>query len=68
MRLSDYLRRQAELCTAISRATFDLTMAGRLREMAADLQEKAAELEDEMALPAHMIAGERASEGRRERD
>jgi hypothetical protein len=68
MRLNDYLRRQAELCTAISRATFDLTMAGRLREMAAGFQDKAAELEDEMALPAHMIAGERASEGRRERD
>jgi len=67
MRLSDYLRRQAELCTAISRATFDLTMAGRLREMAADLQDKAAELEDEMALPPHMIAGEEASEGRRDR-
>ena len=68
MRLNDYLRRQAELCTAISRATFDLTMAGRLREMAAGFQDKAAELEDEMALPAHMIAGERASEGGRERD
>jgi hypothetical protein len=67
MRLSDYLRRQAELCTAISRATFDLTMAGRLREMAADLQDKAAELEDEMALPPHMIAGEGASERRRDR-
>ena len=67
MRLSDYLRRQAELCTAISRATFDLTMAGRLREMAADLRDKAAELEDEMALPPHMIAGEEASEGRGDR-
>ena len=62
MRLSDYLRRQAEVCTAISRATFDLTMAGRLREMAADL-----DLEDEMALPPHMLAGEGASDVRGDR-
>jgi hypothetical protein len=68
MSLSDYLRRQAELCIAISRATFDLTMAGRLRDMASDLQEKAVEVEDEMAsIPPHIINGKTASEGQRDR-
>jgi hypothetical protein len=38
-----YLLRQAEALIAISRATFDLTIAGRLRRMAAELQTKAAE-------------------------
>ena len=41
-----YLRRQAETLIAMSRATFDLTIAGRLRRMAAELQGKATE-EDE---------------------
>jgi len=35
MRNSDFLRGQAEKCIALSRATFDLTLAGRLRTMAA---------------------------------
>jgi hypothetical protein len=43
---SDFLRRQAELCIALSRATFDLTLAGRLRAMAAEFQAKATEWED----------------------
>jgi hypothetical protein len=43
-----YLRRQAEILIAMSRATFDLTIAGRLRRMAAELQAKAAELDDEV--------------------
>jgi len=43
-----YLRRQAEILVAMSRATFDLTIAGRLRRMAAELQDKAAE-QDELA-------------------
>jgi hypothetical protein len=68
MKLSDYLRRQAESCVAISRTTFDLTMARRLRDMAADLQDKAAELEDEIGLPPHMIAGKETAEEQRERD
>ena len=42
-----YLRRQAETLVAMSRGTFDLTIAGRLRRMAAELQAKAAELDDE---------------------
>jgi len=43
-----YLRRQAEILITMSRATFDLTIAGRLRRMAAELQDKAAE-QDELA-------------------
>jgi hypothetical protein len=42
-----YLRRQAEIFVAMSRATIDLGIAGRLREMAAELQARAAEQEDE---------------------
>jgi hypothetical protein len=45
-----YLRRQAEILIAMSRATFDLTIAGRLRRMATELQNKAAE-QDELLLP-----------------
>jgi len=41
-----YLRRQAEILIAMSRATFDLTIAGRLRRMAVELQDKAAEEDD----------------------
>jgi hypothetical protein len=44
-----YLRRQAEILIAMSRATFDLPIAGRLRRMAAELQAKAAEQDDELA-------------------
>jgi hypothetical protein len=42
-----FLRRQAEHCIALSRATFDLTVAGRLRRMADELRNRASELEDE---------------------
>jgi hypothetical protein len=38
-----YLRQQAEILTAISRTTFDLGVARRLREMSLDLQARAAE-------------------------
>jgi hypothetical protein len=41
-----YLRRQAEILIAMSRATFDLTIAGRLRRTAAELQDKAAEQDE----------------------
>jgi hypothetical protein len=33
-----YLRRQAEILIAMSRATLDLAMAARLRKMASELQ------------------------------
>jgi hypothetical protein len=42
-----YLRQQAEILIAMSRATSDLGMAGRLREMGSELQARAAEQEDE---------------------
>jgi hypothetical protein len=60
MRQTDitFLRRQAELCIALSRSTFDLTVAGRLRKMADELQNRASELEDEFEqTPPHAIGG-----------
>jgi hypothetical protein len=42
-----YLRQQAEVLIALSRATFDLAIARRLREMASELQTRAAEQEDD---------------------
>jgi hypothetical protein len=41
-----YLRQQAEILIAMSRGTFDLGVAGRLREMASELETRAAEQED----------------------
>jgi hypothetical protein len=52
-----YLRRQAEILIAMSRATFDLTIAGRLRRMGAELQAKAAELDDEINVSVAGAAG-----------
>jgi hypothetical protein len=51
MRNSEFLRRQAETCIALSRATFDLTVAGRLRAMAAEFQVQASEQGDEGFAP-----------------
>jgi hypothetical protein len=45
-----YLRQQAEIVIAMSRATLDLGVAGRLRAMASELQARAAEQEDEGGL------------------
>jgi hypothetical protein len=45
-----YLRQQAEILIAMSRATFDLGVAGRLRAMASELQNSAAEQEVERGL------------------
>jgi hypothetical protein len=42
-----YLRQQAEILMAMSRATLDLGVAGRLRAMASELQTRAAEQEGE---------------------
>ena len=42
---ADYLRRQAEACLQLSRTTFDLGIAGRLRAIAEELRRKAAEIE-----------------------
>ena len=42
---SAYLRQQAEILIAMSQATFDLGVAGRLRIMASEFQNRAAEQE-----------------------
>jgi hypothetical protein len=42
---STYLLRQEEALLILSRATFDLTVAGRLRALAAEFRAKAQELE-----------------------
>jgi len=47
---SEYLRQQAQTLAAMSRATFDLGMAGRLRGMASDFDATAAEMEQHTAL------------------
>jgi hypothetical protein len=66
---SDFLRRQAEVCLSISRATFDLTTAGRLRAMAEILRNRAAELDDETAeFHPHMIGRNGSPKGERDRD
>ena len=44
-----YLRKQAELLIAMSRATIDLEMAGRLRAMASAFQIKTIKQEDDRA-------------------
>jgi hypothetical protein len=46
----EYLRKQAEILIAMSRATFDLGVAARLRAMASELQTTAAEQENEHGL------------------
>ena len=66
---SDFLRRQAELCLALSRATFDLTMAGRLRAMAEEFKHKAAEFDDETAeFHPPMMGRDGLPRGERDRD
>ena len=51
-----YLRQQAEILVAMSRATFDLGVAGRLREMASELQTRAAEQEYERGFADNEVA------------
>jgi hypothetical protein len=45
MPMAEYLRRQAQILAGMSRSTFDLGMACRLRGMAADFEATAAELD-----------------------
>jgi hypothetical protein len=72
MKQSDitFLRRQAELCIALTRATFDLTVASRLRAMAEELRARAAQLEDELEqMPPHMMGRNGGSpDGEMDRD
>ena len=53
---TQFLRRQAELCTALSRSTFDLTLASRLRAMADEFRAKASQWDDEIAPARRMGA------------
>ena len=71
MRQTDisFLRRQAELCIALSRSTFDLTVAGRLRIMADELRKRASELEDQFEqMPAAAMGRGGLSGGSMDRD
>jgi hypothetical protein len=53
---SAYLRQQAEILIAMSRATLDLGIAGRLRQMASELQARAAEQENECGFADNEVA------------
>lgn len=65
----NFLRRQAELCIALSRATFDLTIAGRLRTMAEELRAKASQIEDDLEpMPPHMMRHGGSPDGEMDRD
>jgi hypothetical protein len=62
----NFLRRQAEHCIALSRATFDLTIASRLRTMAEELQARASQWEDDHheTMPAHFVGRNGSSNGK----
>jgi len=60
---SQFLHQQAELCTALSRATFDLTLAGRLRVMAGDFHRKASECDEEADFAPYHFDGTRSHTG-----
>ena len=64
---ADYLRRQAENCLTLSRATFDLVIASRLRAMADELRRKAQELDGAAfaSFPLHMTKGNASSAGKK---
>jgi hypothetical protein len=51
-----YLRQQAKILIAMSRATLDLGIAGRLRQMASELQARAAEQENECGFADNEVA------------
>ena len=55
---SNYLLRQAEALLNLSRATFDLALAGRLRALAAEFRAKAQELEQNGCLPGKLAPAE----------
>jgi hypothetical protein len=65
----NFLRRQAEHCIALSRATFDLTIASRLRTMADEFRARALHWEEAVDhhhhhLPAHAMGRNGASNGK----
>ena len=68
MRNSDFLRAEAEKCIALSRATFDLTLAGRLRTMAAELSAQATEDADHERVSAQWAEQTGAAKGKLRRN
>jgi hypothetical protein len=50
-----YLRQQAEILIAISRATFDLAVARRLREVASGLQDQATQQDAETSADSEKL-------------
>ena len=68
-----FLRRQAEHCIALSRATFDLTVAGRLRAMAEEFRARALQRErpawDDVIdpMPAHVVGLDGSPNGKPDR-
>ena len=70
MPLAEYLRQQAATCQRLSRATFDLTTAERLRFLAAELCAKAEAVENEQGFQPHMAQGNglAVSNGKSRRD
>ena len=58
MPLAEYLRQQAATCQRLSRATFDMATAERLRFLATDLRAKAEAAEDDGEdVRLHMMQG-----------
>jgi hypothetical protein len=57
---SNYLLRQADALINLSRATFDLTVAGRLRVLAAEFRVKAQELERDGRIPREFAPANRS--------
>ena len=58
--ISNYLRRQAEVLLSLSRSTFDLGAAGRLRALAMELRAKAQELDRDRDLSPDTLSRRRA--------
>ena len=59
---SNYLLRQAEALLNLSRATFDLALAGRLRALAAEFRAKAQELEQNSCIPGEFAPAKHFSQ------
>ena len=57
---STYLLRQEEALLNLSRATFDLTVAGRLRALAAEFRAKAQQLEQDGPIPTEFAPANRS--------
>jgi hypothetical protein len=61
----NFLRRQAEHCVALSRATFDLTIASRLRTMADEFRARASRWEQHLDhMPAAALGRNGSSNGK----